>query len=199
MTCTPRRIVEAYALGELDDAAAADVRAHLEGCARCAGEADRLAAERELFARRAALPAPPPPSFTAVLARARREERRAGRPRRVRLWSMLAAAAALVLAVEVAGREPAAAPVDEAAAIVAEPAPRGESCQDPRVIANEAATREEHAYGACLSGTPNCPAEALAPHEAEHDEDGSCSVTCDACGSHPGEVLETGTRGECAP
>ena len=198
MTCTPRRVVEAYALGELDDAASAEVRAHLEGCARCAGEADRWADERNLFVRRAALPAPPLPSFSAVIARARRDDRSARRPRSVRFWSILAAAAALVARVELTGRD-AAPPVEEGAAIVAEPAAKGERCEDPRAVAKAAAAREEQAYGACLDGTPSCAAGAAEIHDAEGADDGTCVVTCGECGPHPHDVSDPGTRGDCVP
>ena len=157
----------------------------------------RLAEERALFVRRAALEAPAPPPFSAVLARAR-EGAISRRPRRVRLWSALAAAAALVLVVEVAGRHPAEPRQDEAAAIVAEPVPSGESCQDPSVIAAGATAREEHAYGACLTGTPNCAAPPSDVDEGQQADDETC-VTCEACGPHPGEDLETRPRGEDAP
>lgn len=66
--CRPDEI-EAYALGELGEADAARVSAHLDGCAACAEELRWLRRERRLFAARAGVhPAPPP--LSAVLARA---------------------------------------------------------------------------------------------------------------------------------
>ena len=162
-------------------------------------EAERRAAERDyLFVRRAALPAPPPPPITAVLARARRDDP-VRRPRRVRLWSLLAAAAALVVGVGFTGRD-APAPVDEARRRSSPSRRRrAERCEDPRAIARAAATREEHAYAACLSGTPNCAAMAQEPHEAEGDQEPTCSVTCDACGPHPGEGPRPGDSRRVCP
>ncbi|WP_437676878.1 zf-HC2 domain-containing protein [Sorangium sp. So ce131] len=69
--CEPEA-VEAYAAGELGEAEAARVAAHVASCRGCAEELRWLRAERRLFrARAAAHPGPPP--LEAVLARAAEE------------------------------------------------------------------------------------------------------------------------------
>src|SRR5262245_65506441 len=87
---------EAYALGRLDLARTREVRAHLARCSRCADEARVVFEERSLFVRRAALPAPAPPPFAAVLARARAGAEPGPRPFVAR-WTMLLSAAALLV------------------------------------------------------------------------------------------------------
>jgi anti-sigma factor RsiW len=192
MTCTDRRELERYALAELDEARAAAVRAHLAGCAACAEEARLLAAERDLFRRRAALPMPAPPPFAAVMARARDGGEPAARgARRARIASALAAAAA-VLGLWFEGRTP---PREDtgAPAIVAEPS-HGEICADPIVTAR-AVEHAEIEVGACLIATP---AAAPAPHEEEENNE-ECHVTCDGVEPHGEEALESRARGADTP
>lgn len=190
MRCTQRRTLEAHALGQLPGAEADDVRAHLQGCAACAAEASLLAAERRLFTQRAALPAPAPPPFAAVLARSRQGSAAGRDGSRARLWSALAAAAAL-LGIYAGSRGPAPAR-DEigAPAIVAEPASRGETCEDLALLSANGVARAESDYGACLVATP-----AAAPGGEERE----CAVTCGGDEPHPGEALETRAEGERAP
>ncbi|WP_437569229.1 zf-HC2 domain-containing protein [Sorangium sp. So ce542] len=65
--CRPEA-VEAYALGELSAAEAAEVEAHLAGCSACAEELAWVRREQALFAARAAeIPEPPP--FESILMR----------------------------------------------------------------------------------------------------------------------------------
>jgi hypothetical protein len=189
MMCTARRELERYALGQLDEARAGAVRAHLDGCASCAEEARLLLAERALFQRRAALPAPAPPPFAAVMARAKDGgEAATSGARRARIASALAAAAA-VLGLWIADRTPrddAGAP-----AISAEPA-LGQICDDPAVTAG-AVERTESEIGACLMATP-AAATPLASDESEE-----CNVTCAGDEPHGDEALESRPRGESTP
>src|SRR5207249_7430277 len=52
--------LEALAMGELDEARAAEVEAHAAGCASCKRELEWLRAEREVVSRRAAGESPVP-------------------------------------------------------------------------------------------------------------------------------------------
>ncbi|PRY48795.1 anti-sigma factor RsiW [Geodermatophilus tzadiensis] len=100
-----RELLGALALGHLEPAEAARVRAHLDGCADCRAELAELA---PLAARLAAVdpdaldrtPTPPPGLGAAVLARIAAEERRVVPPRRaaVRRRVALGAAAAGIAA-----------------------------------------------------------------------------------------------------
>jgi anti-sigma factor RsiW len=73
--CRPEA-VEAYALGELSAAEAAEMEAHLAGCSACAEELAWVRREQALFAARAAeIPEPPP--FESVLMRMLDEGREA--------------------------------------------------------------------------------------------------------------------------
>jgi anti-sigma factor RsiW len=175
MICPRPKELEACALGALDEAHAAAVRAHALGCAECAEEMEMIAAEKRLFARRAALPAPPPPPFAEVMERLRRGSPAGRRPARSpRLWAGLAAAAAIAFALSRGARP---VPVDDGGspAIVAEP---------PRPEAEAAAARAEDDYGACLMGTP-----ATGPEKSDE-----CAVTCGDAEPLPDEVLESRPR-----
>ncbi|MFT3771359.1 MAG: zf-HC2 domain-containing protein [Minicystis sp.] len=198
MTCIGRRRLEGYALGQLDEDTRRAVRAHLDACGECAEEAALLAAERRLFAQRAALPVAAPPPFAAVMARARDGGEAATRgAHRARIASAIAAAAALV-GIYVGGRGP-DAPRDDgnAPAIVAEP--HGETCEDPSVTARAVACAEDE-FGACLMATPMTRPAASAPAEPTnaHEEE-SCSVTCEGVEPHGEEAFESKARGERAP
>jgi len=198
MTCTQRTQLEAYALGQLDEAASHDVGAHLDTCAACAEEARWLTAERRLFTQRAARIALPPPPFAAVLAEARAERRDRTAPaeiavpfaRRAQAWGAIAAAGAL-LGMYVGGRLP-PAPRDDAGApaIVAEPPPRGETCEDPGANAKPAADDGEvrasfPAPAARMLLTPI----RLAAAQTSPDEE-ACVAACTFCSPHAGEVCE---------
>ena len=110
----PTEELEALVAGELDDDAAARVRAHAGGCASCQAELKWLAAEAELMARRRAQQAPLSPAiWQGIAERVARPEaepvalplatatplrsRRWGWSARVAYGSLLAAAAAAVV------------------------------------------------------------------------------------------------------
>jgi anti-sigma factor RsiW len=178
--CLPEAL-EAYALGELDEAEAARVAAHVARCTPCAEELRWLRRERRLFATRAAdHPAPPP--FEAVLARAlaapvaeakparpidplptpaRRRPRRAWAPRTA------AAAAALALAAVLL-----ALPREEAPPLTAEP-----RAAYPEMIQNDPPPApEEPACEECS----DC-GEASSACAPEHDN-GCVENSCVTCG-----------------
>jgi anti-sigma factor RsiW len=175
MICPRRRELESCALGELPEARAREVREHARGCEGCAEEMELLAEEKQLFARRAALPAPPPPAFAEVMDRLRAEGRAGRRTAvRARFWAALAAAAAIAFALIRGGRP---TPDEGPAAPKIAPEP-------PPAAVEAAAARAEEDFGAYLTGTPsNGP-----------DDSPTCAETCEDDGSHPGEVLESRPR-----
>jgi hypothetical protein len=170
--------------GEKDDLEALDE-------ARGADEIAWLRAERRLFTARAALRAPSPPPFAAVLTEVRRER---SMLRRRAAWVSLAAAAALIVGIAAAFRAPSA---PEA---TAEPPPSFACSDDPRALALEAAayatdraiaSAEDH-YAACLVATPrsvSAGAAAACGISVETD------VTCGPFGPLQDAVLESRTRG----
>ena len=99
VSCDPERVT-GFVDGELPEAVAAEVAAHLETCAACRAQA---AAERELRARLIALPAPELPA--GLEARVRRAQRPRVFPERTLRWA-LPLAAALVLGVWLRGHAP---------------------------------------------------------------------------------------------
>ena len=99
MSCDPERVT-GFVDGELPEAVAAEVAAHLETCAACGAQA---AEERELRARLIALPAPELPA--GLEARVRRLPRLLVFPERTLRWA-LPLAAALVLGFWLRGHAP---------------------------------------------------------------------------------------------
>jgi hypothetical protein len=82
--------------GELDGPSAREVRAHLEGCAACRAEWERMEATRAAMRRLGPEPAPP---GEGVLLAAARQAAGARAPRPLLPWLRLAAGAAAVVAV----------------------------------------------------------------------------------------------------
>jgi hypothetical protein len=189
MSGCDRERLEAFVAGSLDAAPAAEVRAHLASCARCAEEAGWLRAERRLFSARAAISVAVPP-FSSLLTRVRRERKERLRTAVARRapWLGLAAAAA-VLAVAVTTRGPVAPEV------VAEPPPSLACYDDPRSLDAEAtayatdraiATAEDR-FAACLVATPRASPACALPVET--------NVTCGPLGPPDDEVFESRIRG----
>lgn len=189
MRCAERRKLEAFALGQLDGAAAGDAAAHVAACADCAAEAAVIAAERRIFARRAALPAPALPSFADVMERSREGgPAAAAGARRARVWATLSAAAALVGFYAADRGAPGPAREGEAPAIMAEPA-NGGRCEDPVAATAGAVACAEDEHAACLTATPAAPPPAA-------DDSCACDVTCGPEGPTPGEDLESKVQGD---
>jgi anti-sigma factor RsiW len=193
MRCERQREVEAWVLGELDDARTAEARAHVAACADCAEEARWLSAERQVFAQRSALAAPAPPPFAAVMARARREGDEGTRPAR-RAWVGAALAAAAALVVFVTGAVP-RGPHGEAAPEIAADPPMELSCFEGQPVAVEreafvtdrAIATVEDQYDACLLATP-LARPSRGPRACAPPVDRA--VTCDPLGPLPGEAVE---------
>lgn len=187
--CSPEAL-EAYADGELDREAAADVAAHLPTCRACAEELRLLRAERRLFQARAAAH-PPPPPFEEILARATESARaveaspprapdpapaplaaRARRiPHRARRgappWLARGAAVALALAAAMIALWRAGGP--SLAPAPAGPAPRAESppiADLPRSIAPAPDRADPEPCFICQPSTPS-PAD---PEPERHDD-----------------------------
>ncbi len=159
-SCDVERL-EALIEGALPAEDAAETRAHLAACARCAEELCWLREERRVFAARTETATPPVPAFSAVLAEARREagahapaERGARRFRDHAPWLGLAAAAALALFFTSRSEPP--------PRVEAEPLPTFLCYDDPQSLVAEASAyatdravaSAEDLYGACLVATP---------------------------------------------
>jgi anti-sigma factor RsiW len=94
-------VIEAYALGELDEEGVGRARAHLGGCEACSRELALLGVERRALAAYGRSAPRPLPDFGAVLARSKAVvELPAARKKRqtaTRVWVGVFAAAAVVL------------------------------------------------------------------------------------------------------
>jgi len=180
--------LEALVDGTLEAGPAAEARAHLASCARCAEEIRWLREERRLFdARLPGMPAGAVPPFAAVLAEVRGRARPAQALRARVPWMGLAAAAALAL---VFAASPHAAP--EA---TPEPPPSFACYDDPRSLVAEATAYAtdraiagaEDLYGACLVATPGAVLASASPADSD--------VTCGPLGPPDDEVFESRIRG----
>jgi Putative zinc-finger len=180
--------MEAFVAGALDVAQAAEARAHVAACPRCAEEVRWLRDERAVFAARAASPAVEPPPFAAVLAAAQRGRAAGWRVPPRALFGLAAAAAALALLVT--RSEP------DAPEATPEPPPSFACYDDPRSLVVEAAAyatdravaTAEDRYAACLVATPITTSGACAlPRDTD--------VTCGAPRPLEDEVFEERTRG----
>jgi hypothetical protein len=152
--------IEAYAFDELSAPRAAKVRAHVAACPACAAELAALRRERSLFITRAAHEIQALPSFADVLARPPAEVVLLPRRRLIGVGLSIAAAAAVIAGVFVAGddREVAAT---FAEVVTAEPPPEfscyeGEpiSMESSAYVLDRAIAHIEVEYGACLLATP---------------------------------------------
>lgn len=147
---------------------------------------DPEAEERALFARRAALPAPPPPPFSQVLSRARKADPATARLARRAYPRLGLAAAAAIVGLYLARRPPANLHDGATPIIVAEPVADLVCADMPPTAALREADRSiagvEDEYRACLLATP-----LMLPDGKSIEE-----VTCtkveprgdEACGEH---------------
>jgi hypothetical protein len=200
--------LEALVAGTLSAGPAAETRAHVAACVRCADEIRWLREERRVFQdrlqARPEVPAEAVPPFAAVLAEVREKARRPGHrdlaadrvgalrdrlfPRGLRTgvpW--LAAAASLALVIHaIPGAAPEALP---------EPPPSFACYDDPRSLVAEATAyatdraiaSAEDRYGACLVATPGAELAVTRPVDSD--------VTCSPLGPLDDEVFESRIRG----
>src|SRR5262245_288032 len=157
--------IEAYVLGELGGARAAEVRAHADACRSCAAELRAVRAERALFAARAEHEQATlaPPSFPLVLRRSRGASPSSWSRRAGAVGVCLAAAAALALFFTAGGGDdPEAGHIPQRFDPPSEVMPPEFSCYEGEPISAEenayvldrAIVRLEDQYGACLVATP---------------------------------------------
>ena len=156
--------IEAYALGELGGARAAEVRAHIDACRSCAAELLAVRAELALFAARAEheREIEAPPSFDLVLRQSRRVSHGPWTRRAVMGGLCLAAAAAIALFFSPRGGDDPGAGLSQGTGAPSETAPPEFSCYEGEPISSEenayvldrAIVRLEDQYGACLLATP---------------------------------------------
>ncbi len=158
----------------------------------------RRSTERELFERRAALPAPAPPAFADVLARARRRERPTA-------WQRLSPRLGLAAAAAIAGlflaKSPPATTREHRGEITITAEPLGDlTCVEspPAEAARDAEgviAGLESDYHACLVATPSVSprqaridvADTRAPDTHDHQGD-EIDVTCGCPGPSEDEA-----------